>query len=329
MWHMTKIAITGVTGHIGNNVASLLLQSDFDIKALVRNESTTTPLDGRIEIIKGSISNKNDLDKLCEGRDILIHLAAKVSIYKKDRETIFKTNIEGVQNVIDACLKNGLKKIIHFSSIHAHQSQGISHQIDEKTAYVSHDRMAYDYSKAQGEQLMLKARENGIDVSIINPTAVIGPHDFIPSLSAKMLMDIYNNKLPMLVKGGFNWVDVRDISAAVLNIIKKDIKNEKFILGGHWADLKTLANHVCSGKGTKHKGISLPIWMAKLGLPFISAYSILSNTIPLYTYASLKTIEEGSKYVSHENASRLLNYSPRPLNQSVSESVKWLIKHYS
>ena len=323
-----KVAISGITGHIGNNVASLLLQNGYELKALVRNNNYKTVLDNKIDIIKGELHDLNALDQLCSDVDILIHLAAKISIYPKDRSLIYATNIDGVKNVINACLKNGVKKIIHFSSIHAHRSLGINYPINEKTPYVNTENMAYDYAKSQGEQLMLNAREKGIDVCIVNPTAVIGPMDYFPSFSGKMLIDIYNGKLPMIVKGGFDWVDVRDISNAVLTIIKNNISNEKFILSGHWQSINYMAIQTCAVKGSKYNGLALPLWMAKIGVPFIAAYAKIANSPPLYTSASLTAIEEGSKYVENDHARKLLDYNPRLLDESIYDAVSWLEKHF-
>jgi dihydroflavonol-4-reductase len=170
---------------------------------------------------------------------------------------------------------------------------------------------------------MLNARSNGIDVSIVNPTAVIGPNDFAPSLSGKMMMDVYTGKLRSLVKGGFDWVDVRDIANAIVNIIEKDIQNEKFILSGHWMEFKDLGNLICSEKGSDYRGFISPIYLAKIGLPFISIWAKFSGTDPLYNYESLKAIEEGSKINDHGNAKRLLNYNPRPLKETIYDSIEW------
>ena len=138
--------------------------------------------------------------------------------------------------------------------------------------------------------MMIKARESGLDVSIINPTGGFGPFDFQPSLTGKLIINIHNGKLPFIVKGGYDWVASRDISNVVLSIIKLNISNEKFILSGHWAEFKTLANLVCDLSGQRYKGIALPIWLSKIGLPFVFAFSKIGNTLPLYTSSSLRLI---------------------------------------
>lgn len=326
---MMRIALTGISGHIGNNLTRILLDNDYSVKGLLR--SFETGINGKIkaDYIVGDLSDSTALDKLCEDADVLIHLAGKVSIYPSDKEEIYNTNIEGVKNVIDACLRNGIKKIIHFSSIHAHEAYGPTVAINESTKYVESESSPYDYSKSMGEQLMIKARQKGLDICILNPTGVLGPNDFQPSLTGKMMMAIYQGNFPMIIKGGFDWVDVRDISEAVISILKNNISNEKFILSGHWAEIKYIAQKVSVENGKNYSGYAAPMFLAKIGLPFIQLYANLLSKPPLYTTQSLKAIEFGSTRVEHFHAKQILNYSPRSIDDTLKDSTQWLIKHFS
>ena len=325
---MKKIAITGASGHIGNNVCRHLLEEGYDIKVLTRykNEKSLEGLE--LEIISGDLFSLESLDELMRESEIVIHLAGKVSIYPKDKDEIFKTNIEGVNNVVDACIRNGVKKLIHFSSIHAHKGFGPKVPINEQTPYSDNNSSPYDYSKAQGEQIVIKARDRKLETVVINPTGVIGPHDYNPSYSGKLFSDIYTGKMGSIVSGGFDWVDARDLAIAIGSIIKKDIKNEQFMLSGNWASIKQLADRVCYAKGKKYRGITSPLRLAYIGLPFINLYSKFTGTLPLYTTESLKAIKEGSKDVDHSHAKKLLGYSPRPFEESIDDTIKWLVNHY-
>ena len=325
---MKKIAVTGASGHIGNNICRHLLSEGYQLKVLTRNgdEESLSGLD--LEKVSGDLSSRDSLDKLMQGSEIVIHVAGKVSIYPKDKEEIFKTNIEGVNNVVDACFRNGVKKLIHFSSVHAHKGFGPEVPINEQTPYSDNESSPYDFSKAQGEQIVIKAREKGLESVIINPTGVIGPHDYNLSYSGKLFSDIYTGKMGSIVSGGFDWVDARDLAIAISSIIKNDIKNEQFMLSGNWASIKELADRVCFAKGQKYSGITSPLRLAYIGLPFINLYSKITGTLPLYTTESLKAIKEGSKDVDHSHAKKMLDYSPRPFNESIDDTVKWLVNHY-
>lgn len=325
---MKKIAVTGASGHIGNNVCRHLLDEEYNLKVLTRykNEKSLEGLE--LEIISGDLFSPDSLDELMRESEIVIHLAGKVSIYPKDKEEIFKTNIEGVKNVVDACVRNRVRKLIHFSSVHAHKGYGPEVPINEQTPYSDNESSPYDFSKAQGEQIVLKARERNLETVIINPTGVIGPHDYNPSYSGKLFTDIYTGKMGSIVSGGFDWVDARDLAIAISSIIKKDIKNEQFLLSGNWASIKQLADRVCYAKGKKYRGITSPLKLAYIGLPFINLYSKITGTLPLYTTESLKAIREGSKDVDHSHAKKMLDYSPRPFNESIDDTMEWLVNHY-
>jgi len=318
-----EIAITGISGHIGNNVARALRKNGHELKALVQNVQADSLKGIDATYIQGDLFNKDALDDLLKEADFLIHIAGKISMDSKHRDEIYNVNIEGVNRVIEACKRNKVNNILHFSSIHAHIPLGREHAMNEKTPYITEEDVAYDYSKSIGEQLMLQARSSGINVSIVNPTAVIGPFDFSPSLSGKMIMDVYTGKLKSLVKGGFDWVDVRDIAKATVAIVERNIVNEKFILSGHWMEFKELGDLICSVKGSRYKGFISPISLAKIGLPFIAVWAKVSGTQPLYNYESLKTIEEGSMINDHTNARKLIDYYPRPLEETIYDSIKW------
>lgn len=325
---MKKIAVTGASGHIGNNICRHLLKEGYELKVLTRfkDEKSLAGLD--LKIVYGDLFSFESLDELMKDSEIVIHLAGKVSIYPKDKEEIYKTNIDGVSNVVDACFRNGVKKLIHFSSVHAHKGFGPKVSINEQTPYVDDDSSPYDLSKAKGEKIVIKAREKNLETVIVNPTAVFGPHDYNPSYSGKLLSDIYSGKLGSIVKGGFDWVDVRDLALAIASIIEKDVKNQQFILSGNWTSFKKLADQVCHSKGKKYRGITLPLSFAHLGLPFINLYSKFTGTLPLYTTESLKAIKEGSKDVDYSHARELLDYSPRAFDISINETVKWLVNQY-
>ena len=325
---MKKIAVTGASGFIGNTVCRYLVKEGFQLKVLVRQTDEKSLIGLDTQSITGDLFVPETLDNLIRDCDIVIHLAGKVSIYPSEQDEILQTNIEGVKNIIDACKRNKVKKLIHFSSIHAHKGFGPYIPIDEHTDYSVDKSSPYDYSKAQGEQLVINVRNDDFSTVIVNPTGVIGPHDYQPSLSGQLLCDIYEGKMGSIVSGGFNWVDSRDLAIAVGAIIKKDIKNEQFILSGNWVSFKRLANQVCKAKGEKYKGLTSPLFLAYIGLPFITLISKITKKLPLYTTESLKAIKEGSKYVDCSHAKKILDYSPRPFDETIDDSVNWLVKYF-
>jgi nucleoside-diphosphate-sugar epimerase len=321
-----KIAVTGATGHIGNTLSRELLHKGHTLRILARNPESI-PFNGDFEIFRGHLFDEESIDNLLSGCDMLIHLAAIISINPGKRDLIFKTNINGPEKMIEGCLKNGVKKIIHVSSIHAHRSTHASQVINESSEYETSDKSAYDYSKYRGEQLMLKAREKGLKTVIVNPTGVLGPHDYKPSLSGRMIMDVYNGKMPFIISGGFDWVDVRDVAKAICSIIDKNIENDKFIIPGHWVSLREMSHLICQEKNRKYAGFTLPIWLAFAGIPFIRLWSSLTGKEPLYTKMSLRTIKFSSRKISRQHAKEILDYETVSFQKSIHDTVEWFKKH--
>jgi nucleoside-diphosphate-sugar epimerase len=197
-----KIAITGASGHIGSCLTRELIKRGDKIKVLVHNTNSSLQ-DLDVEIVNGDLNNKESLENLCSDIDVVFHLAAKIAIDKSERDLVYKTNVEGTQNLIDVCISKKIKKFIHYSSIHAFDPHPLDEVLDETRAFIGKTKLVYEKSKAEGERMVLDSVSKGLNALVINPTAVVGPYDFHGSYLGQALIKIYQNKLPMLIPGGY------------------------------------------------------------------------------------------------------------------------------
>jgi dihydroflavonol-4-reductase len=317
-----KVAITGASGHIGNTLCKELLDRGYKIKALLHNDEDDLKKPG-IELVKGNILDKGSLDKLCKEADVVFHLAARISIDNKDRKEIFEVNVQGTQNIIDACIKNDVKRLVHFSSIHTLSHKPYDEVLDETRPMIDKTHIAYEQSKTEGEKLVHKAIEKGLDAVIIVPTAIIGPYDFKPSLLGQALMKIYQNKLPMLVEGGYDWVDVRDVADGAINASTMGEKGERYILSGKFMELGKLSALIGQLTGQKTPGFTAPSILARIGLPFIKLYAYIMNEHPLYTGESLDILKSSNRNISNEKAGKTIGYKSRPLEETIVDTFEW------
>jgi dihydroflavonol-4-reductase len=182
-------------------------------------------------------------------------------------------------------------------------------------------------SKASGERAVNEAINNGLDAVILSPTAIIGPADPEPSLTGKAIVDLYNHKIPSLVPGGYDWVDVRDVVSAAIVAMEKGRKGEKYLLSGHWHSLKELSAILQEQAGKKIVDTILPFWVARVGLPFISLYSILTRQEPLYTRDSLTIIHDGNRMINNSKARKELNFNPRSFSVTIRDMLLWFKEH--
>jgi dihydroflavonol-4-reductase len=319
-----KIAVTGANGHVGVNLCKSLIEQGHEVKALTHNHSQGL-INIPVIIIKGDLLEKETLIPLLTGVDVVFHLAAKISITGDPDGMVARINTEGTKNMLAAAIACKVKRFIHFSSIHAFQQHPISQPLDETRPLVdNHEGFAYDRSKAAGERAVMEAARNGLDAFVLSPTAIIGPSDPEPSLIGNAVIDIYNHKIPSLVPGGYDWVDVRDIVVAAISAIEKGRTGEKYLLAGHWHSLQEFSALIKLHTGRNTVNTVLPMWVARVGLPFITLYSRLSGTKPLYTSESLTIISEGNRMISNAKARKELNFNPRPLSETLKDFLTWL-----
>ncbi len=317
-----KIAITGAGGHVGNVLCQQLADKGFDLKILLL-ENEQMPIDLETEIVVGNILDKKVLQELIAGCDVVYHLAAKIAIDNKDRDSVFEVNIKGTQNVIDICLEQKVKRLVYTSTVHSLKSFGPDEILDENNPLNPESKMAYEASKAEAELLLIKAAKNGLDAVILNPSAIIGPFDFQPSYLGQAFIKIYQNKLPMLVTGGYDFVDVRDVVDAAVIAATQGRSGERYILSGRWLSLKELSATISKVASAKTPTFVAPMFLAKIGLPFIHAWAKLSGQHPLYTADSLEILKQSNKNMSHQKAEKELGYYPRHIEETLKDTIEW------
>ena len=188
--------VTGAAGHVGANLVRALLAQGRPTRALVHvDRKSVEGLD--VEVIEGNICDLEFLVDAFEGADVVYHLAAHISILKDEWPLLESVNVIGTKNVVKACLRCGVRRLVHFSTIHTMTQAlteipvGESHPLVEFQHYPPYDR-----SKAAAEKEVRKGIEKGLDAIIISPTAIIGPHDYRPSHFGEALLRLANGKLP-------------------------------------------------------------------------------------------------------------------------------------
>lgn len=317
-----KIGITGASGHVGGNLIRRLSKEDFKLRVLKHNHDEAYDAIS-MEIVIGSLADALSLDKFCEGLDVVIHLAAKISIGNNSYKSVFEVNVTGTKNLVNAAKKAGVKRFIHFSSIDALEHAPLDKELDETRSLRTKSKVAYESTKALGQEWVLSQKEDDFDVIVLNPSAIIGPNDFKPSLTGELILQIYNRKLPGLIPGGYNWVDVRDVCEAAKNAIYQGQSGESYILSGHYktvVDFVALVGHVTNNT---IKIPVFPVWMAQLGVPFVFAWSKISGKDPIFTRQSLEIVQKGNKNISNQKARKELGYCPRPLAETLKDTINW------
>lgn len=316
------VVVTGAAGHVGANLVRALLAQGRPTRALVHvDRQAVQRLD--IEVIEGDICDLESLFDAFTGAEVVYHLAAHISLLKDKWPLLESVNVIGTRNVVEACLYCGVRRLVHFSSIHTMTQEPMGIPVDESRPLVeSRHCPPYDRSKVAGEKEVRKGIEMGLDAIIINPTAIIGPHDYKPSHFGEALLALAHGKLPALVAGGFDWVDVRDVIEGAMRAEERAPTGAKYLLSGHWVSLRDLAGLVEEITGIPAPSFVCPMWLARIGAPIITAFDRLTSRRPLYTSVSMKALRS-NRNISHERATRELDYHPRPLRETLIDTLRW------
>lgn len=322
VYQLMKTVVTGASGHIGGNLVRTLLSQGRAVRVLIhRDQRAIDGLD--VEIVKGDVRDLASLYRAFSGMEVVYHLAAYISILASEWPRLELINVYGTQNVIKACLHCGVQRLIYFSSIHAFTQKPLDVPIDESRSLAeSETDPPYDRSKAAAEKEVYRGIEQGLETVIIIPTGVIGPYDYRPSHIGQVLLNIASSKMPALVDGGFNWVDVRDVIKGALRAEEKLTSGDRYILSGHWCSIEKLADIVGEIVGVPPPPFVCPMWLAQAGVPFVSTLAYLTKKRQLYTKASLHALC-GNRSISCQKARCELDYHPRPLQETLIDTMQW------
>jgi dihydroflavonol-4-reductase len=317
------VVVTGAAGHAGNNLVRALLARERRVRAVVHHDRRALEGLKDVEIVEGDVRDLASLRRAFDGAEVVYHTAACISLSTRDWPRLEAINVLGTRNVVDACLDCRVRRLVHFSSIHALAQEPLDVPVDEsRPLAVSRRYPPYDRSKAAGEMEVREAIQRGLDAVIVYPTGMIGPYDFRPSYFGQVLLALCLKQLPALVAGGFNWVDVRDVVAGAMEAEGRAPIGSRYLLSGHWASMRELAAMVTGITWTRSPRFVFPMWLARLGVPFGARFTRLDGAHPLYTSVSLRALRS-NRMISRERAARDLGYHPRPLQETLVDTFRW------
>ena len=316
------VVVTGVSGLVGANLARALLAQGQQVRGVVHHERR--PVAGLdIELAQADVRDLESLRGALRGADVVVHLAARISLEMDSWEEVEAINVLGTRNVVAACLECGVRRMVHMSSIHAFDQEPLDQPLDEARPRLLGDKgLPYDRSKARGEQEVLRGIERGLEAVILNPTGIIGPYDYYPSYFGQALLSLVKGRIPALVRGGFDWVDVRDVVQAAIQASQVAASGSSYLLSGHWRSVRQVADLAARLTGTRAPRLVVPTWLAYLGVPWMGMLARLNGSRPIYTRGTLEALRS-NRQISHAQASRDLGYQPRPFEETLQDTLAW------
>lgn len=323
--------VTGASGFLGNNIIRMLEHDDnAEVRAFVLNGESISSLNNlKCSIYYGDVTKADTLNSIFDGSGdaeiFVIHCAAVVYIKSKYNSRVYDVNVNGTKNIVDKVLEYNAK-LIYVSSVHAIPEKSDGDLISEVSIFNPDDVVGlYAKTKAEAARYVMDSvKDKGLNACIVHPSGILGPYDFSNSHLTALVREIVRGKLPMCVKGGYDFVDVRDVAKGIIMACDKGKKGECYIMSGEFASIKKLADLVCDVVGKKRIKVVLPIMIAKIVAPFYEMYYNVKGKTPLFTKYSLYTLSSNSNF-SNEKAKRDLGFVTRDITDTVRDMVMWIL----
>lgn len=320
-----RALVTGATGFVGAAVARALLRDGWEVRALVRPSASRRNLEQlSLEIAPGDLRDGDSLRRAAAGCDALLHVAADYRLGARDPAELYRNNVEGTRNVLQAARTADVARMVYTSSVATIGLPADGSPGDETTPVSLADMIGhYKRSKYLAEQLVREAARSGADVVIVNPSAPVGPGDLKPTPTGQLVRDAALGRMPAYVKTGLNVVHVDDVARGHLLALQRGRRGECYILGGENLALREILSQIAQLVGRKPPRLCLP---AGALLPV----AVIAEAVARFTGGSTRVTVEGVRmarkrmFFSSAKAVRELGYVARPAHAALADAVRWL-----
>ncbi len=319
-----KAFITGASGFVGCHVARALSEKGFRLRALVRRGSRVSHLLRlNCELIPGDLRNRKDVIAAMKGCDVGFHVAADYRLWVPDPVNMYRTNVGGTKNVLDAARLVHLDRLVYTSTVGALGKTKDGSPATEKTPVSFQDMVGhYKKSKFLAEKLVEKYAEEGLPVVIVNPSTPVGPEDTKPTPTGKIIVDYLNKKIPGYLDTGLNLVDVRDVAQGHVLALQRGTTGEKYILGNENVTLEKIFDMLAEIRGKKMHGYRLPYHPVLFAAYINAGISRLFGVEPLIPLDGVRMARK-HMFFDPGKAVRELGFPQTPIKKALEDAVQW------
>lgn len=317
---MKPVLVTGASGFLGWHVARVLLERGYSVRALLRPGSRVADLP--VERAAGDLRDPASLERAVSGCSLVFHVAADYRLWAKDPGELYRSNVEGTRNLLEAARRAGVERVVYTSTVGC---IGIPHGgIGDETTPVTLADMAGDYkrSKFLAELAALELARGGFPIVIVNPTAPVGDHDVKPTPTGKIVLDFLNGDMPAFIDTGLNVVDVRDTAEGHLLACERGRAGERYILGSENLTLEQILVQLADITGRKAPRMKLPYAVAWCAGACSTAWAGITGTPPRVPIDAVRMARK-KMWVTHEKARRELGFEPGPARTALARAVRW------
>jgi len=317
---MKPTLVTGASGFLGWHVAHLLAGHGHKVRALVRPTSRIRELD--VEPVTGDLRDPESLRRAVAGCGLVFHVAADYRLWAADERELYGSNVDGTRNILAAARDARAERVVYTSTVGCigvlHGGEGN----EECPVSLAEMAGAYKRSKFLAERVALEFAASGLPVTIVNPTAPIGDHDFKPTPTGRIVLDFLKGDMPAFIDTGLNVVDARDVALGHLLACERGRSGERYILGAENLTLQQILAKLAAIVGRPAPTLKLPYAVAYAAGAVTTAWAGVTGKPPR---APLDAVRMARKkmFVSHAKAARELGYQPGPAEGALARAVAW------
>jgi dihydroflavonol-4-reductase len=308
-----EVFLTGASGFIGGHVARALLSAGYSLRMLVRNGDS-----GGAERLRREFSGLNHwttaggnllepgrLASEMAGCRWLVHVAALYSFRPRDRAAVWDTNVRGTAGLLEAARISGVEKVVMTSS-----SATLEAGLDG------------GYHRSKGEQELV-AMAAQIPVLFVLPTAPVGPGDWKPTPTGKMIVDFLKGRIFGSVSGGMNLVNVKDVARAHVLALERGDDGKRYVIAGENVSFDELWRRLALISGRRAPRLRVPHRLALfLGSLDELRCRMSDDAQPVIPLEGVR-MSQHLMYADGAPARAALGYQPRSVDEALTQAVSW------
>lgn len=316
--------VMGASGNVGSSVVRHLARAGADVRVMLRKSSYTLGIDGfDVERVYGDIFDTGSVSAAMSDRDVVYYCVVDPRAELRDPAPLFKTNVEGLRNVLDVAVNANLRRFVFMSTIGTIAVGVNGETVDEDTPFNWADQCgSYIESRRQAEQLVLSyAAERGLPAVVANVSNPYGPPDWQPR-QGMIVQYAALGKLPFYIRGaGSEVVGIDDVAEALVLAAERGRVGQRYIISERYMTHREMATIAAQGGGARPPRIGLPMAAMHISGRIADAVSALTGrTLPM-SRQSAKLVEMTSP-ASHAKATRELGWHPKPTEDFIRRAAE-------